>query len=300
MQSVGEYQDATFGEIRDLERAILEKCGEPDSRDRSLPADLETRRNDLLCMHLGFRPRAPLPRLHVIGDSHSAFFAGAEGIRFYPGRRIYTGFLRVRHVSAFIELLPVFRVFHVGSATAWQAAEPTSSTYTRKKIDALLRRDDIPKGATVLLVFGEIDCRCHIPRAVLGGVSIDNAIAMTVSRFLRLADHIQSAGRTPAIWLPSITPTLPPSEKPEAMPLPVIGTQHLRDEITARYCENLSRAASAAGLRCAGLEPPPFGTPPPSEWFWDAHHLSQRLMPPALKSLTSAGILSFDASRPNS
>jgi hypothetical protein len=282
-----------MGEIRELEQTILTRCGRPGAHARTLPADLETRRHALLASHLGFTPAAPLPVIHVIGDSHSAFFAGTEGIVFHPGRRVFTGFFRARYVSAFTELLPIFRVFHLGPATAWQAAEPGSSTSTLQKTRALLRCGDVPRGATVLLVFGEIDCRYHIPRAVLGGKAVADAVTTTVDRFLRLADHIRSAGRDPTLWLPTIAPILPPSEKPEETPLPALGPQSLRDEITIRYCEELARASSAAGLRCAGLSAPPLGTPPPADWFWDGNHLSQRVMPAALRALRESGILAL-------
>lgn len=297
MTSLGQSPEFPLQEIRDLEQAILTRCGPPGARPRALPADLEARRQALLASHLGFSPARPLPLLHVVGDSHTAFFAGTEGIRFHTGRRVFTGFFRARYVSAFTELLPVFRVFHLGPATAWQAAQSGSSTRAREKLDALLSKSDIPRGAMVLLVFGEIDCRCHMPRAVLGGKTIPLAVEETIARFLRVADHVRAAGRVPAIWLPALVPQLPPSENPENAPLPVIGPQSLREEITARYCEQLAHAADDAGILCTGLPASPQGSVPPVEWFWDGHHLSQHAMPPALAALRQAGILALAPAR---
>ncbi len=273
---------ATLAEINSLESALGASLPHPPG--------LDARRHALLARHIGFVPRRPLPVLHVVGDSHSIFFGGTENIRFRKGRRIWTGFFRARYVSSTAELLPVFKVFHVGPATAWQADERGSSTCAREKIDALLRSRDIPATSRILLVFGEIDCRCHIPKAVLAGRSVETAVNETVDRFMRLPLRLKAAGHTPSVWLPSLTPVLEGTENPEDIQaLPVIGPQALRDEITRAYCARLSDACNLAGIRSTGVTAPVDG--PTSACFIDGHHLSQHMMPAALAALIEAGIL---------
>lgn len=136
--------------LRVLEKDLCSYTG----HSYSIPNSLEQRRLNLLTTYLGFIPRTPLPLLYVIGDSHSAFFAGTEKLISRRGRRVLTGFFRARYISVYPELLPVFRIFQLGAATAWQAAYKGSSNGTYEKLNALLRGKDIPKGASILLVFG--------------------------------------------------------------------------------------------------------------------------------------------------
>jgi len=273
-------------EIQTLEADLLQAIGTPSARPPVVPTLLDARRHALLALHLGFTPAAS-PLLHVVGDSHAAFFAGSEGLRFHKGRRVWTGFFRIRYVSAFTELLPVFRVFHVGPATAWQVEEPGSSTRAQEKIRTLLRSGDLPPAARVLLVFGEIDCRCHIPKAVLAGASVASATAATVDRFMRLPRRLKAAGCEPSVWLPSLVPQFGDVITPSDVdPLPVVGPQALRDEITAVYCDTLRAACTAEGVRATGLTPP--AADRLADCFLDGHHLSQRQMPAAL---VQAGIL---------
>ena len=275
---------ATLTEINSLENAINDHLPHPP------PPTLDMRRQALLARHIGFTPSLPLPVLHVVGDSHSIFFGGAEHIRFRKGRRIWTGFFRARYVSSTVELLPVFKVFHVGPATAWQADERGSSTCSREKIDALLRSRDIPAGARIILVFGEIDCRCHIPKAVLAGRDIETSVNETVDRFMRLPLRLKAAGRTPSVWLPSLTPVVGDAGNPEdSHALPFIGPQALRDEITHAYCARLAKACKQAEIRSTGVTAP--AGVPVSACFIDGHHLSQHMMPAALAALMEADIL---------
>jgi hypothetical protein len=278
--------------VLQLEADILSRVGKPAVLRCPLPGDLESRRLELLARHLGFAPASPLPLLHVLGDSHTAFFAGAEGLNFHPGRRVLTGFFRVRRVSIFTELLPVFRVFHLGASTAWSADSPRSSSQTREKIEALLRRD-VPRGGSVLLVFGEIDCRFHLPRAVLAGKPIQDAVAETIGRFMSLPRRLAELGFDVTVWQPSGVTVGAPTPPGDNQPLPIVGPQELRLDVTRAYCEHLSMACSKEGIRCAGIAGKyhPWSRPAVAECFLDGCHLSQRLMPLALRALMEAGAL---------
>lgn len=279
-------------QINELESEILARMGAPGAPPQKLPDDLETRRFQLLTRQLGFTPKRPVPQLHVVGDSHTAFFAGAEGLKFYSGRRVFTGFFRVRYISAFTELLPIFRVFHTGASTAWSADTYRSASQTREKIDALLRRD-IPRGGSLLLVYGEIDCRWHIPKAVLGGKKVAEAAGETVARFMSLPRRLAQSGYDVTVWQPSGVTVGEPTPPEANHPLPIIGSQQLRLEVTRSYSDQLAVACQREKIRCTGIvgKYHPWNEPAAPECFLDNCHLSQRMMPLVLRTLMESGAL---------
>lgn len=278
--------------INQLEADILARVGRPGCQPQLLPTDLEARRHKLLASHLGFEPASPLPRLYVMGDSHAAFFAGTEQLRFYKGRRVVTGFFRIRRVNVFTELLPVFRVFHLGAATAWNADEPAASTRAREKIQVLLRRD-IPSQAALLLVFGEIDCRWQIPQTVLNGKNVAAATQATVDRFMTLPRRLKQEGYRVAIWQPSGVTVAEETPAGVDHPRPTRGSLKLRLEIARQYSERLVQACAATGIPCPGIigRYHSWDEPAAAECFIDQCHLSQRMMPIALAALNESGVL---------
>lgn len=283
---------AQLQQIATLEADILARLGKPAARPQQLPADLEERRLELFSQHLGFRPQTPVPLLHVLGDSHAAFFSGTEGLKFHSGRRLFTGFFRRRYVSAFTELLPVFRVFHTGASTAWSADRYRSASWTREKIDVLFRKD-IPSRAAVLLVYGEIDCRWHIPKAVLGGKAVPTAVGETVARFMTLPQRLARAGYDVTVWQPPSVTVAEPTPPEVRHPFPTSGSQQLRLDITSEYCAQLTAACQRDNIRCTGSvgKYHSWNEPAAAECFLDFCHLSQRMMPLTLRILIESGAL---------
>jgi hypothetical protein len=277
MNVPGAIANDLLRQIGELESEIRARMGEPGAKPRKLPDDLEARRHHLLAQHLGFAPKQPVPQLQVVGDSHTAFFAGAEGLKFCPGRRVFTGLFRARYISAFTELLPVFRVFHTGASTAWSADAHRSASQTREKIEALLRQD-IPRGGSLLLVFGEIDCRWHIPKAVLGGKKVADAAGETVARFMSLPRRLAQRGYEVTVWQPSGV---------------TVGGPTPPEEVTRAYCEELTTACQREKIRCTGIvgKYHPWNEPAAAECFLDSCHLSQRMMPLVLRTLMESGAL---------
>ncbi|MGC3960870.1 MAG: hypothetical protein QM813_23935 [Verrucomicrobiota bacterium] len=283
---------AVLQEITKLEADILTRLNEPSATAPKFPADLAERRLQLLAAHLGYQPQTPVPVLHVLGDSHTAFFSGVEGLKFYSGRGIFTGFFRRRFISAYTELLPVFRVFHTGASTAWSADVYGFASRTREKIEALLRKD-IPVRGSVLLVYGEIDCRWHIPRSVLAGKTIAAAVGETVTRFLPLPVRLARAGYDVTVWQPPGVTVAEPTPPEANHPLPTSGPQQLRLDITRAYCEQLAAACARENIRCTGIVGKYHGwnETAPLDCFLDQCHLSQRMMPLTLRTLVEAGAL---------
>lgn len=254
-------------------------------RTKATPYD--DRRRALLEKHLGRPLESPIEPLTCIGDSNTMFFAGAERLRFVRYRR--SAFWKPHWINRGLDLLPCFRVFHVGPATAWKAGDPGSSTRSREKIEILLRKDVKP-GSRVLLSFGEIDCRIHMAKAVLAGGKIEEVVEKTAAKFVKLPQAIAARGFRPVVWGPP--QIIPKNESLSSPTFPFIGPWELRRDITYAYTARLREHCEKAGipmLALAGLYHPP-AEKADLKLFHDGTHLSQRLMPLALTELRKAGV----------
>ncbi len=249
---------------------------------------LAERRHALLANHLGAEPDPALETIHCIGDSNTTFFAGAERLRFIRYRR--QGWWRPRWINRCLDVLPVFRVYHVGPSTAWKAGDHASSTRSREKIELLLRKDIKPP-ARILLSFGEIDCRIHISRAVLDGKSCDELVERTAEKFVRLPLWLMNLGYRPVVWGP---PQIVPKDENLSSPtFPFIGPLEHRRDITYAYIARLKDHCARHGIPCiclAGTYHHPLERIP-QDFFYDGVHLSQRLMPLTLRELRRVGAI---------
>jgi len=256
-------------------------------RDPPPPRLLE-RRRALLAAHLGHPPPDPLDPIVCLGDSNVMFFAGAERLRFIRYRR--SALLKPHWINRGLDLLPLFRPFHVGPSTAFKAPDPGSSTRAREKIEILLRKD-IPPGSRVLLSFGEIDCRIHMARAALAGRAIEELVETTAAKFIELPKSLAARGLRPLVWAPP--QIVPRDERLHSPTFPFIGPYELRRDITYAYIDAVRRHGEAAGIpvvALAGLYHPRSEKADLS-FFHDNTHLSQRLMPLALRELARVGFL---------
>jgi hypothetical protein len=257
-------------------------------KPRTKAPPFDQRRRALLEKHLGHPLSGPVEPLTCIGDSNTMFFAGAERLRFIRYRR--SAFWKPHWINRGLDLLPCFRVFHVGPATAWKAGDPGSSTRSREKIEILLKKDLKP-GSRVLLSFGEIDCRIHMAKAVIAGGKIDEVVEKTAAKFVRLPQAIAARGFRPVVWGPP--QIIPKDENLTSPTFPFIGSWELRRDITYAYTARLREHCEKAGIpmiALAGLYHPP-SEKADIKLFHDSTHLSQRLMPRALSELQKAGVL---------
>jgi len=261
-----------------------------ETKSASALAALEERRHQLLTHQLGFTPKRPIEPLYVLGDSHTLFFAGEDGLNQVKHRRV--GFWRPRYITRGLDLLPCFRTRHLGPATAWRAFESGSSTRAREKLDALLRHELHP-GRRALLSFGEIDCRCHIPKSVMAGTPAREAVRPTIERLLKLANHLQSHEVKVALWGPALV--MNPTATIAGNPLAVVGAFELRAEVIQSFCATLKESCAALNIPyvCLAGTYHDWRQPAAPEFFCDGFHLSQRLMPTALKALLDSGALAL-------
>ena len=250
---------------------------------RDAPDSVKQRQRSLLEAHCVGMP-VPEEVITCIGDSHTVFFAGAERLGFLRHRRM--GWLRGNWINRGLDLLPCFRTFHLGPATAWKCADLGSSTMTREKLDRVLDKD-VPPGSRVLLSFGEIDCRVHMSKRVMAGEDPSVVTRETAERFMRLPLHVRARGFRPVVWGPA---QAIPNDESVVISFPVVGDWKLRREVTHAYNRELRRLCEAHGMPFVLIEEgyeSGDGTDPGC--FIDGIHLSQRLMPVALRALHEGG-----------
>ncbi|MGE9270398.1 MAG: hypothetical protein ACQKBU_06305 [Verrucomicrobiales bacterium] len=257
-------------------------------RPRKQADSLMDRRQLLLSHYLTDSPPTELKPIYCVGDSNTMFFAGAERLRFIRYRR--SAFWKPYWINRGLDLLPLFRVFHVGPATAWKAGDRGSSTRSREKIEILIKRD-IPRGSKVILSFGEIDCRVHMARAVKEGRKIDGVTSSTADKFIKLPQWFQSQGYRPLVWGPP--QIVPNDESKRTEGLPFVGPWELRRDVTYSYIEQLRNRCNISGIPFIAIAGK-YHTPEvkaDKSFFHDGTHLSQRLMPLALRELADIGYL---------
>lgn len=131
--------------------------------------------------------------IYVIGDSHSNFFSGEENIisiRFSKG--IKTG----------SNLISFFKTFHIGPALAFNLARVNTTTKALEKIRFLVEKH-IPPRAAILLCFGEIDCRLHIPKQIkMNDLSREEAIDRILDNYFSLINELKKQGYVIICWGP--------------------------------------------------------------------------------------------------
>jgi hypothetical protein len=290
-QSVHEFPELA----QDVRSEIDKLCDELEPRlekrkkvDVNSFKDLRARRFKLLARQLGREPKEPIERIVCLGDSNTMFFDGAERLKFFHYRR--SKLLVSKWINRGFDLLPLFRVFHVGPGTAWNAGDRGTTTRTREKIEILMRRD-IPPGSRVLLSFGEIDCRSHMTRFIQQGRPLEDVVDATAEKFVKFPAWMASHGLRPLVWAPP--QILPRDEGAHTSTFPFIGPYELRRDITYAYIERLRYHCARHNLPIVALA----GTYHPklekvdTSFFHDGIHLSQRLMPLALAELAKTGFL---------
>jgi len=204
------------------------------------------------------------------------------------------GWFRANWINRGLDLLPCFRTFHLGPATAWKCAEPGSSTMTREKLDRVLSKDVSP-GSRVLLSFGEIDCRVHMSKRVMAGEDVGLVARETARRFMRLPLHVRDRGFQPVVWGPAQTI---PNDEWVVISFPVVGDWKLRRTVTHAYNQALREMCVEKSIPFVVIEEGyELGEGTDPECFIDGIHLSQRLMPSALKALHVAGVWEGEAGR---
>jgi len=79
----------------------------------------------------------------------------------------------------------LFRIFHIGPSTAYKLGFKQSTTKGRQKVIKILNKIYKNKPLNVIFVFGELDVRIHINKAVKEKkISLDKAVKETVNSYI--------------------------------------------------------------------------------------------------------------------
>ncbi len=159
------------------------------------------------------------PVVHVVGDSHTAVFEGEKS----------------------------FIVQRIGPATAYNLKSKVSSTNSNRRLFRVLNHMDITRD-TVILVFGEIDCRIHIYNQYMRRekqTPIDELIEKTVSSYGVVLERIDEMGIRFYVY------GVPPPSRDDT---DTYGHQHyaspeLRACINKRFNESLKEHCELHGYR---------------------------------------------------
>lgn len=207
----------------------------------------------------------------AIGDSHASLFSGQPGLS-EIGPRPRAG------------ALPGIRSARLGPYLAHSVAQPRHAV--RRLLHESLRA--ARSGDALLLVFGEIDCRCHVvPRAALSRRTIERTAAETAARYVRAARTLAGTDRTLGFWgVPP--PCVEAAFNPE---FPTRGTFAQRLRAARAFNRALSREAKIVGAAVFDVfdEVATARGRPRARFFLDEVHLGPASLPPAVERLIEAG-----------
>lgn|GEM_PF-713777 len=203
--------------------------------------------------------------IHCIGDSHVSVFTGVDEVKDNCGT------------------LPFFRTYWLGPQTAYNVMKKASV------IEGIVK-EQADKGDSVLLCFGEIDCRTHLVRqAELQGRPLPEVVKDCVESYVRIFERVGRYGHRLIAW------NVPPSSFGNWSygAYPTYGSCAQRNEATKifngllrKYCESIGATYISVYSRLLDKD----GLPDPL-FFMDNIHLSQKVMPFIMEELQRAGVL---------
>jgi len=161
--------------------------------------------------------------IHCIGDSHVSFFSGENKIQ-------------PRWPELSNDKTPLFKTYRVGPSLAYNLCEVGTKTRGRENLFAIL--ESIPLGSSVMLCFGEIDCRAHIlEQSELQKRNVPAIVKECVERYFTVICEVREKGYQVMVWN-VIPPCL--DSTPINPEFPRYGTCLERTEVTRAFNEYLS------------------------------------------------------------
>lgn len=216
------------------------------------------------------------PLIYCIGDSHISFFSGKDAIQ------------PVWPKDADNEL-SIFRTFHIGSALAFNLPRNNTSTRGREKLLSILE-EKVPINSTVLLSFGEIDCRAQIVKhAHSQNSSIAEVVDTCLDEYCKTINEVIQLGFNVIVYNAILSR---PRERKVVREghnsYPAHGTLGERTEAINRFNQGLKKRCEELGARFlanASVLADSKGKIP-VWYFFDNIHLSQRAMPVTMQELS--------------
>ncbi len=202
------------------------------------------------------------PIIHVFGDSHSLLF---------------------QH--------EIFRIHHVGPATAFKLSSPTSTTKASQKIYTTLRKNSVNKKSLSLFVFGEIDCRIHINKASKKEhISLEQAITNTVESYGNFLREINKAFPDTTIMVLNV---LPAGEEKNIFKTNYYPSRKLHLQIVKKFNKRLQEFCLENGFIFISVftELLDENENRIKEYVFDPVHYNKKILPFIIQSLINKKIL---------
>lgn len=214
------------------------------------------------------------PVLYCIGDSHVSFFAGEDVVQpAWPERAS--------------DRLPWFRCFHLGATLAFSLSKPNTTTRGREQLFDVLDRV-VPPGARVLLCFGEIDCRAHIlKQAARQGLPVETIVANCLDSYFKAVREVQARGFEVIVYNAVPTRLSTPRKPKRDDDYIAVGSWRERNAAVRLFNAGAKQRCQECGARLLENYPGLVDTNDRTVgwFFFDAIHLSQRVLPLTLRAL---------------
>lgn len=134
--------------------------------------------------------------IHCIGDSHASFFAGEDAVQ-------------PQWPTQASNRLPQFKAYRLGAVTAYNLCKPKSTSGGREFLFEVLKT--LPAFSTVMLAFGEIDCRIHLPKRWIDQKkTLREVVNPCLDRYCSVIDEIERLGFRVLVW--NVIPSTPLTE----------------------------------------------------------------------------------------
>jgi hypothetical protein len=213
--------------------------------------------------------RYQLP-IYCIGDSHVNFFSGQDMIQ-------------PKWPEKSIDLIPFFKTFRLGAVLAYNLCKLDTKMKGREKLFSLLKQ--IPKESTIMLCFGEIDCRAHLlKQAEIQNRKINIITKECVDRYVSVIKEVKNLNYNIIIW--NVTPSSP-TGFPDSQDYPTYGTCRERNSVTRLFNQFLEEQLINESIQFISIFEKLINKRgiTLARFLMDDIHLSQAAMPLAIKEI---------------
>ncbi len=208
--------------------------------------------------------------IHCIGDSHASFFSGTDAIQpVWPelGKNY----------------IPLFKAYRLGPVTAYNLCKTGTKSGGREKLFEVLKT--IETNSTVLLSFGEIDCRVHLlKQSREHDRPLADVVNECVDRYFGVVQEVKSLGYQVLVWAAIPSTIAGKIAEPDYV---AYGTCAERNEVTKLFNNRLTQLAEAQKIPVISVFNElvlPNGLTN-FAYYSDEVHLSQKAMPLVVRKI---------------
>ena len=209
--------------------------------------------------------------IHCIGDSHASFFSGQNDIQ-----PIW--------LEGSDDVIPFFKTYRLGAVLAYNLCKLGTRMRGREKLISLLD-NFIPKGSTVMLCFGEIDCRAHLlKQAELQRRDLSEVVRKCVERYFSVILEIREKRYKVLVWNVIPSARADQIKNPE---FPSYGNCLKRNKVTMLFNDYLMGLLKSESIPMISIYDKLIDKKgfTKRRYYRDEVHLSQRAMPLAIREI---------------